>query len=111
MKKIADINVAVPDGITLTALFETEYGEGNLAVVAHFSEYGEQNAISVNLPDQAFNLMQPGEFFLKSYSEREGWLEALLAAGIVTHDGTMVRSGYVEIPLVRLNVGEYKHTE
>jgi len=110
MEKIADVNVKTPHGATITALYETEYWDGNFAVVGIF-DYGdevEENAISVNIPDQAFNLIGNGDFFLKSWSEREGMLEALLEAGIITHNGGSVRTGYVTAPLVRLNVGKYK---
>ena len=114
MEKIADINVKVASqGLTLTALYKTEYNDGNIAIIADFSyedddpnligPYVEQNAISVNLPDEAYNL-QEGEFFLKDWSERERLAKVLISSGVVVDTGAKVRSGYVKVPIVKLNV-------
>jgi hypothetical protein len=124
MDKIADINVRVPSqSLTLIALYETKYDDGNFAVLAEFSwpegelegdfsypaNYTEVNPISVNLPDEAYNLMQEGEFFLKDWSEREETAKALLESGVIIDTGSKVRAGYVKCPIVKLNVGKYKN--
>lgn len=44
----------------------------------------------------------PGHAALKTYSENEGMLEALTAAGIVEDTGARVKTGFVEVPIVRI---------
>lgn len=56
---------------------------------------------SVNIPGISENLPE-NEMVLKSYSENEGMLEALVDAGIVEDTGRRVHSRYVEMPVVRL---------
>lgn len=54
---------------------------------------------TVNLPDVALGRNQVA---IKDYSENEGILSALVAAGVVKPTGEMVRSGYVEVPICEL---------
>jgi Asp/Glu/hydantoin racemase len=44
----------------------------------------------------------PREIAIKDYSEGEGMLAALIAAGIVEDTGVALASGYVSIPIARL---------
>ena len=46
--------------------------------------------------------LEPREIAIKDYSEGEGMLAALIAAGIVEDTGVSVASGYVSIPIARL---------
>lgn len=75
-----------------------EYQNGGTALIA-VSGY-EQHKLSVNLP--SFPL--PREYvFIKSYSENEGVLEALLELGIVTQvKAASVQSRYVSFPLCKI---------
>jgi len=104
MTKICDCRVRVPAlGLSITALHETTYNDGNRAVIGDF-EYDsgerEQNALSVNIPAEAYNLMDPAEFFLKNWSERSAIAAALLADGILVDSGSSVPTGFVRAPIV-----------
>ena len=54
---------------------------------------------TVNLPDVPAG---PNQVFVKNYSENEGMLDALVAAGVVKPTGQAVRSGFVEVPVCEL---------
>lgn len=54
---------------------------------------------TINLPDEPLGRNQ---VFIKDYSENEGMLAALVAAGVVEPTGQTVRSGYVEVPVCEL---------
>jgi hypothetical protein len=95
----------------LTALAMTEYNDGNPCLLGRF-EFGdgetEDCALSVNAPDALRTLPRPEpEFhdgkhvFIKSYSERQGMIEALVDAGIVKVK-TEAPSGFVSLPWVEI---------
>ena len=46
--------------------------------------------------------LEPREIAIKDYSEGEGMLAALIAAGIVEDTGVALASGYVSTPIARL---------
>jgi hypothetical protein len=54
---------------------------------------------TVNLPDE---VMEPGEVAIKDYSENEGMLATLVAAGIVGEPVRTVSSGWVTVPICPL---------
>ncbi len=90
----------------------------------HIQEYtaNKQTAIELVIADTAFNQgrgCEPGEPMcmatvclpgyqfqeketaIKNYSENQGILDSLIAAGIVENTGKIANSGFVEIPIVR----------
>jgi len=73
------------------------YQDGKLAV--QLEERGELYAtVSANVPIP----LADGEFAFKNYSENEGFLEQLIAAGLVVETGRWVQSGFVHMPICRL---------
>jgi len=54
---------------------------------------------SVNLPNER---MEETEVAIKDYSDNEGMLDALIAAGVVQAPHRFADSGYVRIPICRL---------
>lgn len=83
-----------------------EYQDGTLAIQIFEKKTLEPIATaSVNL---GVNL-EEGLVFIKDYNENEGVLDALLSAGIVEEVITMVPSGFVQIPLCRINTELLEH--
>lgn len=77
-----------------------QYDNGRSALQLIDAEDGSPIATAtVNLPDEPLgqNLV-----FIKDYSENEGMLDALVAAGVVQPTGQTVRSGYVEVMVCEL---------
>lgn len=108
--KLADCNVRVESlGLTITAIFETKYHDGNRAIMADF-KYDDggraQNALSVNLPDQQNRLTSKDQFFLKTWSERVEVSAALLASGLIVDTGMTAQCGFVSAPIVNLHLPE-----
>ncbi len=63
---------------------------------------GERIATAtVNIPEMP---LEDGEIFVKDYSENEGMLDALVAAGICQPTGKFVENGLVKIPVCKLLV-------
>lgn len=114
------INPPIPGlyGALITGLAMTEYADGNPCLMGLFTfpdspeDAPEWNALSVNAPDSMYAL--PPEildamfaenaspsFFVKSYSEREGMLEALENAGVV-RKLSEAKSGFVMLPYCEL---------
>jgi hypothetical protein len=76
------------------------YDNGRPALQLVDAEDGSPIATAtVNLPDVALGRNQVA---IKNYSENEGMLDALVAAGVVKPTGQTVRSGYVEVPVCDL---------
>jgi len=46
--------------------------------------------------------LAPGEILIKDYSENEGMLDALVAAGVVSDTGRRIQSEYAVIPVAKL---------
>ena len=78
------------------------YGNGNIAMQLVDAETGEPIAVATVNP--GFELPR-GFIGVKDWSENEGMVEALLAAGIIDEVTTKVPSGYVSIPICRLTKG------
>jgi len=81
----------------------------------YFSKYTNNNRVAIVLQDKetgepyataSVNVvhadLKPDEVAIKDYSEGEGMLNDLVAAGIVEDTGKTVPSGYVDIPIARL---------
>lgn len=83
-------------GMTLV-IAESSYVQGGATAWQLFDANGDDYAvITINLPGLA-----PDELAIKSYSENEGVLEALLAADVIELPHRWVASGFVSIPVVR----------
>lgn len=75
---------------------DTEHNQGRS------SEPGEPMCMAtVCLPGYPF---EKRETAIKDYSENEGMLASLIAAGIVEETGKTTRSGFVDIPIVRFTL-------
>ena len=59
--------------------------------------------VAVNVPEDVWPVRKD-EVLVKDYSECEGALRALVAAGVVAEPHAFVRSGWVELPVCRLLV-------
>jgi hypothetical protein len=87
------------DTITINSYGETfevtptmgTYSNGRLAI-SFICDEGPFCHLTVNLPDQHLN---PGEVFVKDWSENEVLVVALVAAGWLIDTGREVQSGYV----------------
>lgn len=80
--------------------FDHYTDNGRWAIYLTDAEDGEPiTTATVNLPDEE---IEPDQAFIKDYSENQGMLEALEKVGLVKRTGKMVRSGYVEIPIVTI---------
>jgi hypothetical protein len=105
MNLLKKINVRVPElEVTLTALHETLYQDGNYCVLLdclYDDGQMEQLPISVNIPDEAYQL-EDGEFFMKNWSELTPIADALQASGLLDHAGYSIKTGYVRAPVVSL---------
>lgn len=79
---------------------KAEYDNGRPALRLVDAEDGSPIATAtVNLPDVPLGKNQVA---IKSYSECEGMLDALVAAGVVKPTGQSVASGYVQVPICEL---------
>ncbi len=102
MKKIIDCNVNVRN-YRIVALFEHKYNDGNRCILAErVFEDGEKERtpISVNIPNEAYNLIGEGEFFLKNWSEAEEAAKALIDSGVIIDSGSSVQTGFIRAPIV-----------
>lgn len=76
-----------------------EYDNGRPALQLIDAEDGSPIArATVNLPDVELG---PNQVIVKSYSENEGMLEALVAADVAL-PVRMIRTGFVEVPVCEL---------
>lgn len=92
----------------------TLVGEVYKNVVAKFGRYAQDGTIAIQLFEEngyeliataTVNVGIPG-VFIKDYSENEGLLAQLVEKGLVQEIGATVKSGYVEIPEVKL-IGKF----
>ncbi len=82
---------------TVCEVHKSQYENDRIALVLVEQETGDQYAVATtNLPNCECG---PGQAYIKSYSENQGILEALMEAGIVSPPVSYVQSGFVEIPL------------
>ena len=80
----------------------SKYQNGRIAILLVDTTDGSPvTTASVNLPDEPLN---DGEVFIKDWSENQGVLAALVAAGIVEDTGRTVRTGFVQANIVRILV-------
>jgi hypothetical protein len=92
---------------TIVRVFDVEcylefasYPNGKPAIRLIDSRDDEEYTIAtVNVP---FADLPPGHVAIKSYSENEGVLEALIEAGVVKDTGVKLPSGFVSLPVVAL---------
>lgn len=81
-------------------LLRGAYSDGNRTALMLQCENGEPMAkCTVNLPDDHLGA---DEVAVKSYSENEGMVEALMAAGVIEKPYRSIQSGHVQIPVCRL---------
>lgn len=77
---------------------------GRLAIALVERATGEPWATAtVNVPDDPLG---PKEVAVKDYSENEGMLDALVAAGLVRPTGRTISQGYVTIPVAEILFSE-----
>jgi len=77
------------------------YSNGRLALELADVETGECMAVATtNLPDVE---LDADEICVKSYSENAGMLEALFSAGLIHRPSRFIRSGFVTIPICKIN--------
>jgi hypothetical protein len=82
------------------------YSNERVAIELIDVEDGELVATAtVNIPEEK---IEKDEIIVKDYSENEGMLKALTDAGIVTKVNRHVRTGYVECPVCKVNMGLLK---
>lgn len=73
-----------------------------MAIMLIDSDSGEQVAtVTVNLPEEE---LDEDEVFIKNHSENEGMLEWTKQIGLVKEITGYVKSGFVEVPKVKLNL-------
>jgi hypothetical protein len=77
-----------------------KYPNGRVSIQL-FGKNGPMGTATVNIPSEP---LDDYEVIIKSYSENEGMLEALVSAGIVKETGRYVTTGYVIAPVCRLLV-------
>ena len=76
------------------------YSNGRIAIqLIDAKDHSLVAVATVNLPDVELN---PGEIIIKNYSENEGMLNVLYDAKIIGPVLRMVKTGFVECPIVQL---------
>ncbi len=91
--------IQTPFGL-VTALVD-RYADGSLAIRFESPDGDPFGALSINVPDQA-HVLQPGEFFAKTYSENASISEAAIESGFFADTGRVVRCGYLPLPIWRI---------
>ena len=74
------------------------YENHRLAILVVSSDGEPLATLTVNLPNHR---LEPGEFFVKNYSENIGIAEAAMASGLFEATGKEVPHGWVNIPVWR----------
>lgn len=74
------------------------YSNGRLAI-SFFDEEGPYAKLTVNMPDDH---LDPGEVFIKDWSENEPLALALLDAGWIEYTGREVQAGFAIAKVARL---------
>lgn len=81
------------------------------ALVLYTDEEGYREPFSkatVNVPEEALLVagitLDPMEIVVRDHAENEGMVRALEAAGIAKSTGRVIRSGYVNYPIMRLTL-------
>lgn len=87
---------------TRCEVFKSVYPNDRVALILYDTEEDcDYATATTNLPDED---VPEGHAFIKDYSENEGVLDALLAAGVVDKPIRYVHSGFVGIPLCKILV-------
>jgi hypothetical protein len=77
------------------------YGNGRTAVLLVTEGTGERYAtLSTNLAEGS---LADNEFYAKTYSENTEIAQVALASGLFTDTGRSARSGFVSLPIWRIN--------
>lgn len=85
-------------------LIKTEYKDGGTALILRDPLTDEMLSVAtVNLPSHKCKLME-GQVFIKNWSENEGMLEALQAAGVIGPVLEEVPTGFVKAQRVQVLV-------
>jgi hypothetical protein len=96
-------------GETLDVVFRRYPASPQNAIVLFHYETGEQWCVaSVCLPDYR---QAPDEVYVKNWSENEGLLGALVAAGIVEDTGRTLPTGFVRANVCRLLIAGQTHPQ
>lgn len=77
------------------------YANEVLAVRFTGPDGGPLGTLSTNVPDHA-HVLQPGEFFAKTYSENTRLADAALSSGLFEDTGRTIRCGYLTLPIWRV---------
>ena len=80
-------------------LVKDRYNTGGLCLNLICKNGEPMATATVNMPCCGLN---DGEICIKDYSENEGMLHSLLEAKIVQLAGRIIKSGFAEIPVVKL---------
>jgi hypothetical protein len=80
------------------SIIKRQYDNGRVALQL-VDEEGPVATATVNLPDAPLG---KNEVCVKDWSENEGMLRSLVAAGVVKPTGKTIRSGFVEVPVCEL---------
>jgi hypothetical protein len=80
------------------SIVKRQYDNGRVALQLVDDE-GPVATATVNLPDAELG---KNEVCVKDWSENQGMLEVLTAAGVVKQTGKTIRSGFVEVPICEL---------
>jgi hypothetical protein len=92
-------DVATPYG--LFHAIQGTYGNGATAIQLRGPNGEPVGTLSVNVPESAGELADD-EFFAKTYSENEGFVQPALASGLFEDTGRVVRAGYLSFPVWRV---------
>lgn len=77
------------------ALVEEKYYTNGATVVQAYDEEGPFCTLSVNLPESA--MLPKGAFYAKNWSENTGFVEQLLAQGVIEPvNAPVASSGFIE---------------
>lgn len=92
----------MPTRIGQVVIESLSYADGNPAVTLTLTETGEEFlTLSVNLPQDAHTLDED-EFFVKTWSENEYFIQDILATGLFEDTGRRVSTGWVEAQVWRI---------
>lgn len=97
MEELSAVLVTTPTGTTVSVRTD-RYVHGGLAVELYCEDGEPYATVSINVPGVP---LPADEFVFKTYSENEGLLEAMLAAGVVELAGRDTDLG----PVCRLTGG------
>lgn len=92
---------AYGEQIELTLKFSNYLLGDRLSIRAETGDGEPYGTLTTNLPDQPLN---PGEIFVKTYSENAAWVPQVLKnlPELFTDTGRRVKSGFVTIPVYQV---------